>query len=299
NSDTGSLTRTIIAGNLLLTGAPGPNCDLDSGSVTSSLSIADDATCNFAGSPQNPQLGALANNGGQTDTHALAITSPAIDAGGSCTPADQRGVPRQGPCDIGAFEYFRPQLTVVKQVINNDGNTQTPSDFNVHVRAGASDVSGSPQPGSAAGTTYSLVPGTYSVAEDKDTTYTTAFSGACSPTGVVTLSESQTATCTITNNDRRPSVRKNVNLEPAGGTVKVKRRGSKRFHVLKEGEQVPVGTIVDARNGRVTLIAGAGHGKTATALFFDGVFKIGQTKGKKPTTVLTLTQKLTGCKAKT
>jgi len=114
---------------------------------------------------------------------------------------------------------------------------------------------------------------------------------------VVTLAEGQAATCTITNNDKQPGVRKNVNLEPEGGTVRIKEPKSKRFHVLTEGEQVPVGTIVDTRNGRVTLVAAASKTKTATAQFFDGIFKIGQTKGKKPTTVLTLTEKLTGCKA--
>ena len=205
---------------------------------------------------------------------------------------------RQGPCDIGAFEYFRPQLTVIKRVINNDGNTQTASDFNVHVRAGSTDVAGSPQPGSASGRTYTLAPGAYTVAEDTDTAYSKSFSGSCSATGAITLAESQVATCTITNNDRQPRLHKNVNLEPERGTVRIKRRGSKKFKVLKEGEQVPLGTIVDTRHGRVTLIAAASKTKTATAQFFDGIFKIGQTKGKKPTTLLTLTEKLTGCKAK-
>jgi hypothetical protein len=249
-------------------------------------------------STSDPLLGPLINNGGPTDTRALSVTSPAINAGAGCPATDQRGLSRIGVCDIGAFEYRPPALTVIKRVINNDGNTQTASDFNVHVRAGSSDVAGSPQPGSATGTTYSgLTPGTYSVAEDKDTTYTTSFSGDCSATGTVTLAEGQTATCTITNNDKQPRIRKNVNLEPEGGTVRIKRPGSKKFKVLKEGEQVPVGTIVDTRNGRVTLISAASKTKTATAQFFDGLFKIGQTKGKKPTTVLTLTEKLTGCKA--
>jgi CSLREA domain-containing protein len=57
-------------------------------------------------------LGALADNGGPTLTHALLPSSPAIDAG-SCTDSelepvttDQRGEPRpQGEgCDIGAYE---------------------------------------------------------------------------------------------------------------------------------------------------------------------------------------------------
>ena len=72
----------------------------------------------------DPMLGALQNNGGPTDTHALLDGSPAID---SANPAgcltytnfplstDQRGYPRprdgdgdsQLRCDIGAFEYPR------------------------------------------------------------------------------------------------------------------------------------------------------------------------------------------------
>ena len=40
------------------------------------------------------------------------------------------------------------------------------------------------------------------------------------------------------------------------GTVKVRLPGSKRFRTLAEGEQLPVGTIVDTLKGRVTLVAG-------------------------------------------
>jgi hypothetical protein len=56
----------------------------------------------------NPLLGALANNGGETDTMALLAGSPAIDAGllARCPAVDQRGLPRPqfNGCDIGAFE---------------------------------------------------------------------------------------------------------------------------------------------------------------------------------------------------
>lgn len=69
----------------------------------------------------NPLLGALANNGGETKTHALLSGSPAIEAGDpgvpgtggtTCEATDQRGVARPidgnlngiGVCDIGAFE---------------------------------------------------------------------------------------------------------------------------------------------------------------------------------------------------
>jgi CSLREA domain-containing protein len=56
----------------------------------------------------NPLLGPLADNGGQTDTMGLLTGSPAIDAGTGCPPpaADQRGIirPQGTACDAGAFE---------------------------------------------------------------------------------------------------------------------------------------------------------------------------------------------------
>jgi hypothetical protein len=94
-----TLTHTLIAN--------APNA-CSGTPFSGTINLADDATCGFAGSPNNPLLGALANNGGPTDTRALAAGSPAIDAGGTCPATDQRGVARQGACDIGAFEYVPP-----------------------------------------------------------------------------------------------------------------------------------------------------------------------------------------------
>lgn len=81
--------------------------------------LDDDGSCQFNAvgdiSFVNPQLGALADNGGPTQTHALLPGSPAIDAGSffGCPPLDQRGEsrPEDGNgdripiCDIGAFEF--------------------------------------------------------------------------------------------------------------------------------------------------------------------------------------------------
>ncbi len=62
----------------------------------------------------DPLLGALANNGGPTATHALLPGSPAIDAGDDAVlgapynlTTDQRGSPRKlgAHVDIGAYEY--------------------------------------------------------------------------------------------------------------------------------------------------------------------------------------------------
>lgn len=72
------------------------------------------ATATQNGAPSsnaNPNLGALVNNGGATQTMLPLAGSPAIDAAASCTGAngvDQRGVARpQGPrCDLGAVEVI-------------------------------------------------------------------------------------------------------------------------------------------------------------------------------------------------
>ena len=85
------------------------------------------AGCTFVGDDPNniygedPELQALAKNGGPTQTMALAATSPAVDAGNpalpgsggdACEATDQRGISRpEGPyCDIGAFEFYVPHI---------------------------------------------------------------------------------------------------------------------------------------------------------------------------------------------
>lgn len=54
----------------------------------------------------DPQLGALADNGGPTRTIALPAGSPALDIGSpaACAARDQRNYRRTGACDLGAFE---------------------------------------------------------------------------------------------------------------------------------------------------------------------------------------------------
>jgi hypothetical protein len=115
--------NTIIAGNSVDPGGSGPDL---SGNFTSNghnLIGNDSGSTGFTakgdqvGTANNlidPRLGALADNGGPTRTHALLAGSPAIDHGdNSAAPAtDQRGVarPRDGDgngsriVDIGAFE---------------------------------------------------------------------------------------------------------------------------------------------------------------------------------------------------
>ena len=90
-------------------------------------------------------------------------------------------------------------LKIIKIV--QDG-TATSSDFQIHVKSATTslDIAGSPQPGSATGTTYSgLASSTYIVSETGPGDHSVTFSGACAGTSTIVLAGSTTVTCTITN----------------------------------------------------------------------------------------------------
>lgn len=131
------LANTIVAGNAA---QQGPDCAALTPGDLGVLGVVTSAGYNLVGNgsgcpigtvngdqvgtgsaPIDPQLGALANNGGGTRTHALLFGSPATDAGNpdppgsdpaSCAATDQRGEPRPRDgdgdeiptCDVGAYE---------------------------------------------------------------------------------------------------------------------------------------------------------------------------------------------------
>jgi CSLREA domain-containing protein len=205
-----TLTNTIVAGTGFSLCRGGP--------FGGSRNLVAQSSC---GAPVgDARLGALADNGGPTDTHALGAGSPAIDGGSGCETTDQRGFARHAACDIGAYEA-----------------------------AGAAPPPGGGGGGGGGG--LQLPP---------------------------------------------PVAGKRVNALTKEGTVKIKQPGTKKFTVLGAGRQIRVGTVIDARKGAVTLVVAANRsGGTWTGVFYDGMFKLGQTKKAKPLTTLTLVEKLTGC----
>jgi len=67
--------------------------------------------------------------------------------------------------------------------------------------------------------------------------------------------------------------------------------------LLTEARQVPVGTSVDVRRGRVKMTTAAGRGKTQNGQFYGGVYVTSQSpRGRLPVTELRLTESLT-CRA--
>ncbi len=111
-----NLGTVTLKNSILANSTTGGDCRLGgSGTATGNNNLIEDAAnaCGLSNGVNNniigvdPLLGALANNGGGTQTLALLAGSLAINAGDSttCMPTDQRGYARVGVCDMGAFEY--------------------------------------------------------------------------------------------------------------------------------------------------------------------------------------------------
>ena len=92
-----------------------------------------------------------------------------------------------------------------------------------------------------------------------------------------------------------PVLGKSVDVEPAKGAVKIRCKGQRRFTPLTAGARIPLGCLVDTRHGVVVLTSASGRGGgTQTAKFWSGLFRVGQTGGRRPYTTLALRGPL-GC----
>ncbi|HSL29685.1 MAG TPA: carbohydrate binding domain-containing protein [Anaerolineales bacterium] len=114
NGSFGGPAPTLTLTNTIITGNQWYACDHWTGAnilTSGGNNLIQDDTCEPVASDligANAGLGALADNGGPTFTHALQTGSQAIDAanGALCPATDQRGVtrPQGAGCDIGAYE---------------------------------------------------------------------------------------------------------------------------------------------------------------------------------------------------
>ena len=84
------------------------------------------------------------------------------------------------------------RLTVIKEVINDDGGTKTASDFRLFV--GNTEV--------VSGAKNSFNPGFYTVSEIEDPNYASSIRGACDGDGTVTLNLGDDKICVVRNDDK-------------------------------------------------------------------------------------------------
>jgi hypothetical protein len=154
--DNATFVNSIVAGNTA-SGGPG-DCDANGNTISEQghnlMGTPVDCHFNAPGDiTADPLLGALANNGGETDTEALPAGSPAIDKadGAFCPSTDQRDVtrPQLGGCDLGAFEFVPPPLAppaapadTTKPTIHVKGIRRACLKKRVVVRVQISDASG-------------------------------------------------------------------------------------------------------------------------------------------------------------
>ena len=96
--------------------------------------------------------------------------------------------------DVGEPGEISTTLTVVKQVVNDDGGTLDVNDFNLYID----------QTAVTSGATNEVTPGSHVVSEDAVAGYSGTISGDCDANGNVTLAAGENKTCAIVNNDNTP-----------------------------------------------------------------------------------------------
>jgi hypothetical protein len=117
------------------------------------------------------------------------------------------------------FKVIQPTLTVIKKIVNDDGGNLTIAGVTLKVN-GTTVINGTANPENI---------GTYFVSENAIKGYAATFGGDCDSTGKVVLAPGDNKTCTITNDDIKPTltvIKKIVNdgggtLTIAGVTLKV------------------------------------------------------------------------------
>jgi hypothetical protein len=92
-----------------------------------------------------------------------------------------------------------------------------------------------------------------------------------------------------------PQIGRSVGLAPVSGTVLVRVPGATRAAALADGASVPVGSIVDTREGTVKLRAALPAGATQTGTFRGGLFEVRQPVGGHGMTELVLRGALPTC----
>jgi len=98
--------------------------------------------------------------------------------------------------------------------------------------------------------------------------------------------------CTASDisHDRGPPIAgQTVNVEPVEGVVATKCGEGGDFAALRDATQIPVGCLIDTRNGTVALTASKGtSGETQTGAFWAGLFRVTQKAGDNQEAALTL-----------
>jgi hypothetical protein len=92
-----------------------------------------------------------------------------------------------------------------------------------------------------------------------------------------------------------PVLGKSVNVSVRSGSVSVKLPGTRAYAALTELASIPVGSLIDARNGSVTLRSARPGGGTQTGTFHGGLFEVRQPKRPRGMIELVLRGAMPSC----
>ena len=179
-----------------------------------------------------------------------------------------------GQTDAAVTGTFNPQGAATTFHFEYGATTaygaSTPDNSNPSTGVRAVSASGTLS-GLTAGTTYHyrlVATNAKGTTTGADQTFTTAAASATPAT---------TPTPTPTSPTVPPPVfAKSVDVTPISGSVLVEVPGTKTFVKLTQPSQIQVGSIIDARHGRVRITIVDRNGKLWSSDFYEGVFQITQ-----------------------
>ncbi|MDS4031098.1 MAG: IPTL-CTERM sorting domain-containing protein, partial [Candidatus Contendobacter sp.] len=251
----------------------------------------------------DPQLGALANNGGLTQTMALLAGSPAINAGtnAGCPATDQRGItrpqPSGGACDLGAYELLltttvlvaAPSPAALGQTVALTATVSpTAATGTVSFQEGGSPLTcaegAQPRPLSSSSATCTVTGG-FGIGPHAFTADYSSDNGYAPSQGTTNLTVNQATTTAITSDTPDPSavgqaIPVNFTVTPVGG-------GTPTGNVtVSDGTVNCIGTVAAGTCNLTPTSAGT---KTLTATYAgDGTFN-GSVSAGEPHEVLATT----------
>jgi hypothetical protein len=256
------------------------------------LAFPDD--CGF-GPAADPQLaGDLVPGLGETPVLPIPAGSSAVDRAGACSGRDQRDLerPQDVACDAGAYEVAAPAIDAGPSGTVLDGSASfafssaepEPSfECRLDGPAGPGDWEPCRSPKTYAGLTagsYTFLVRALGGNAPAARAFGVAVAPAPQPAPPSRPAPAQPPPVPAPTATPQPRYGKSVVVRPTRGTVKVRRPGTQRYVVLEAVGELPLGTSIDVRKGRVRLFTARDRtGRRQSAQFHAGVFRVVQRGG--------------------
>jgi hypothetical protein len=290
-------TNVIVYGNTASGTAVAGNCDSSLPQTSNGHNVDQDGSCFTGGTGDttaDPKLGALANNGGETDTMAIGSSGSAYNTGSNtCVSPDQRGVNRPvgSACDIGAFELAPPVNTAAPTISGMAVNLQTLScsqgtwagspfqSYSYQWKRDGTGISG------ATSTTYSVTVADVGHQLTCTVTSSTPADGSASATSAAVTAgypSNKFSFGKLALNKHKGTATQTVKV-PGAGKLVLKGKGVKTARKTASGGKVKLKIVLSAKQLR--LLKAAGKLKVKVAVTFTPTGGKPLTKHKKITLI--------------